>query len=201
MPTYQMVYGDDEQVVRQTFENVEVNREDGWTVLFRGPEAILRVRDEHVQSLELLEEAPGTDVGPRRSTRVTVGELMRPAVVSVEQTAHLAAATYLMRKAGDTALVVCEDSTHRVPVAVITFADIARTVGDGRDPNDVRISELVGRTPITVSPAMGVVEAAELMLASHINHLPVVEGNQLLGIVDVVDACRGLLTTLRGSGG
>ncbi len=57
MPIYRMVYGDDEQVVRQTFQNVQVYREDGWTVLFRGKNAILRVRDEHVQSLELLTES------------------------------------------------------------------------------------------------------------------------------------------------
>ena len=43
MPTYRMVYGDDNQVVRETFENVEVEREDGWVVLFRGPEAIQRM--------------------------------------------------------------------------------------------------------------------------------------------------------------
>ena len=48
-----MVYGDDEQVVRETFENIDdLQREDGWVVLFRGKEAILRVREEHVQSLE-----------------------------------------------------------------------------------------------------------------------------------------------------
>jgi hypothetical protein len=47
-----MVYGDDEQVVRETYTDVDVQREDGWVVLFRGPEAILRVREEHVQSLE-----------------------------------------------------------------------------------------------------------------------------------------------------
>ena len=57
MPVYRMVYGDDEQVVRQTFQDVQVYREDGWTVLFRGKHAILRVRDEHVQSLELLKGA------------------------------------------------------------------------------------------------------------------------------------------------
>jgi hypothetical protein len=56
MATYRMVYGDDEQVVRETFENIDgVEREDGWVVLFRGPEAILRVREIHVQSLELLD--------------------------------------------------------------------------------------------------------------------------------------------------
>ena len=52
MPRYLMVYGDDEQVVRETYDDVDVVREDGWTVLFRGNDAILRVRDEHVQSLE-----------------------------------------------------------------------------------------------------------------------------------------------------
>jgi len=52
-----MVYGDNEQVVRETFEGVDVQREDGWVVLFRGKEAILRVREEHVQSLEILGES------------------------------------------------------------------------------------------------------------------------------------------------
>ena len=52
MPRYQMVYGDDEQVVRETYDDVEVQREDGWLVLFRGGDAILRVREEHVQSLD-----------------------------------------------------------------------------------------------------------------------------------------------------
>jgi hypothetical protein len=52
MATYRMVYGDAEQVVRETFDDVEVEREDGWTVLFRGKTAILRVQDRHVQSLE-----------------------------------------------------------------------------------------------------------------------------------------------------
>jgi hypothetical protein len=54
MPTYRMVYGDEEQVIRETFTDVEVQREDGWVVLFRGKEAILRTREEHVQSLDEL---------------------------------------------------------------------------------------------------------------------------------------------------
>jgi hypothetical protein len=53
MATYRMVYGDDEQVVNETFENItDVQREDGWVVLFRGKDAILRVQEAHVQSLE-----------------------------------------------------------------------------------------------------------------------------------------------------
>jgi hypothetical protein len=53
MATYRMVYGDDEQVVRETLENIDdVQREDGWVVLFRGKDAILRVQEQHVQSFE-----------------------------------------------------------------------------------------------------------------------------------------------------
>ena len=53
MATYRMVYGDDEQVVRETYKDITgVEHEDGWLVLFRGPEAILRVQDAHVKELE-----------------------------------------------------------------------------------------------------------------------------------------------------
>jgi hypothetical protein len=52
MATFDLVYGDEEQVVRERYEDVDVQREDGWVVLFRGNDAILRVREEHVQSLD-----------------------------------------------------------------------------------------------------------------------------------------------------
>jgi hypothetical protein len=56
MATYRTVYGDDESVVRETFTDIdEVEREDGWVVLFRGKEAILRVQEAHVQSMGLLD--------------------------------------------------------------------------------------------------------------------------------------------------
>jgi hypothetical protein len=59
MPTYRMVYGDDGQVVRETFHDVEVEREDGWVVLFRGSDAILRVQEAHVESLDLVTDGDG----------------------------------------------------------------------------------------------------------------------------------------------
>jgi hypothetical protein len=53
MATYRMVYGEEGQAVEETYENIDdVEREDGWVVLFRGDDAILRVQEIHVQSLE-----------------------------------------------------------------------------------------------------------------------------------------------------
>jgi CBS domain-containing protein len=182
MATYRLVYGDGDQISRETFTDVTVEREDGWTVLFRGDDAILRVRDDHVRSLEQVDKR-----------RVTVRELMRPPVVSVERDAHLAAAAYLMKKAGDSALVVVDDEANMKPVAVITDTDVAAAVADGKDPNDVRISDLSGRKPITVSSEETAAAAANLMVSSRIRHLPVVDDGRLVGMIDIVDACRGLM--------
>lgn len=190
MPTYRMVYGDDVQVVRETYADVEVEREDGWVVLFRGTDAILRVREEHVQSLETVDEIVNlTDARP--DSRLQVRDLMRPAVTTVERNAHLAAAAYLMKHAHDSALVVINEGD--VPTAIITDSDVAQAVADGRDLDQVRISDLVAREPVTVGPTTPVVEAAALMVASGIRHLPVVDDDRLLGMIDISDACRGLL--------
>jgi hypothetical protein len=56
MATYRMVYGDQERTVQETYTDIDqVEHEDGWVVLFRGTEAILRVQEIHVQSLEQLD--------------------------------------------------------------------------------------------------------------------------------------------------
>lgn len=55
MATYKLVYGDDENAVEETLENIDsVEREDGWVVLFRGKDAVLRVQEAHVRSMDLI---------------------------------------------------------------------------------------------------------------------------------------------------
>jgi hypothetical protein len=56
--TYKMIYGDEETVAEETLEDIDsIEHEDGWVVLFRGDDAVLRVQEDHVQSLELVTEA------------------------------------------------------------------------------------------------------------------------------------------------
>jgi hypothetical protein len=56
MANYRIVYGDDEEVVRESFNDVELQREDGWLVIFRGKDAILQALEEHLQSVETLDD-------------------------------------------------------------------------------------------------------------------------------------------------
>jgi CBS domain-containing protein len=122
-----------------------------------------------------------------------VGRVMRPAVTTVESAGHLAAAAYLMKHSGDSALVVTTDDDSRRPVALITDADISQAVADGRDLGQVRIRDLPLRPPVTVEPGASADEATRLMLREGIYHLPVVAGGRLVGLVDMADLCRALL--------
>jgi len=138
-------------------------------------------------------DKPGGSASTAPGRPAIVGELMRPAVTTVERHAHLAAAAYLMKRAGDTAVVVTTDDASRRPIGIITETDITNAVADGKNLNDSRIDELVGPGPVTTQPGTTVHEAAELMLSAGIRHLPVVEDGRLVGIIDVSDACRALL--------
>jgi CBS domain-containing protein len=134
-----------------------------------------------------------SDISAAAPPVLKAADLMREAVVSVEREAHLAAVAYLMRRAGQTALVVVDETERRTPLAVITDTDVAQAIADGRDPNKVRVSELVHRDPITVSADTPLVRAATVMVSADIRHLPVVAEDRLLGLLDISDVCRALV--------
>ena len=81
----------------------------------------------------------------------------------------------------------------RVPIAVITDADVSQAVADGRDLNDTRINQLHLRRPAAVQPGTSVAEAAERMLELTTQHLPVMDDGRLVGLIDMVAVCRALL--------
>ena len=126
----------------------------------------------------------------------TVADVMRPRA-TVADTDHAAAAAYLMRHAGAGALLV-QDTFHTGgPAGIITEADIARAVADGKDVNEVRVHELMTRRPIVISAAASIREAAKTMLASGLRQAPVAdgdltEGTGWIGTVDIADLCAAL---------
>jgi CBS domain-containing protein len=130
---------------------------------------------------------------PTSLQEVTVGDLMRPATMTVETDAHLASAAFLMKRAGDSALVVTPGDGVGGPVAVITDAHISQAVADGRNLEETRVNQLGLSRPRCVSPSMPVAEAAELMLADRVEHLPVVSEDRVVGLVDMTAVCRILL--------
>jgi CBS domain-containing protein len=128
----------------------------------------------------------------------TVADVMRPPLTTVDQNDHVAAAAYLMRHGGATALVVLDGRESNRPIGLITEADIVHTVADGKDVNDVRIRDLMTTSPVVVSAMTSIRDAANTMVAGRFRHLPVVDDNILAGIIDIEDVCRALLEVPAG---
>jgi predicted transcriptional regulator len=65
------------------------------------------------------------------------------AATTVDQYDHVAAASYLMRHTGTTALPVLDGQHSDQPMGCITETDIAEAMAHGTDPDETRIRELI----------------------------------------------------------
>ena len=126
----------------------------------------------------------------------TVSDVMRPPVTTVEQEDHVAAAAYLMKHAGASALMVL-DVKNDQPIGIITEADIAHAVADKKDLDSIRIRDLMTTPPTVITATTSIRDAADIMVRGRFRHLPVVGDAGLIGMVDVVDVCRALIDMTR----
>jgi CBS domain-containing protein len=117
---------------------------------------------------------------------------MHPPVTAVDQNDHLAAAAYLMKRADATALIIMQAQSGQA-VGIITEADVSHAVADGKNPNDVRIYQVMTASPTVVNTTTSIRDAAEVMTSRRFRHLPVMGDSGLVGIVDITDVCRALL--------
>ena len=122
----------------------------------------------------------------------TAADVMRPAPATIGPRDHVAAAAYLMKHAGVTALVVVDDNQPRQPVGIITEADIAQAVAEGKDVNDVRIRALITTHLTAINAGTSIRDAARSMVTGHFRHLPVAGEAGLIGMVDITDVCAAL---------
>jgi len=65
------------------------------------------------------------------------------ATTTVGQYDHVAAATYLMKHAGTTAVAVLDGRQSDQPIGCITETDIAEAMARGQDSNETRIRDLM----------------------------------------------------------
>jgi IMP dehydrogenase len=126
----------------------------------------------------------------------TVADIMRPPLTTVNQHDHVAAAAYLMKHAGTTALIVADTQTGQ-PAGIITETDVAHAIADGKDVNDVWVGAVMTTRPAIITTT-SIRDAATIMTARHLRHLPVAGDAGLLGVVDIIDVCRALVNADTG---
>jgi CBS domain-containing protein len=113
-------------------------------------------------------------------------------IISIESSQLLPEAVIKLVDRSVGSLVVMEQGTM---VGIITERDIMRIMrSKGCDIKDVKVSEIMSIEPIFGNPNDTVDYVRGVMTENHIRHLPVMDGDTLLGIISFHDVAKACLT-------
>jgi CBS domain-containing protein len=114
-----------------------------------------------------------------------VREIMTVGVVSADHSTDVLTVAQLMRDQGVGSVVVCDPDGG--PAGMVTDRDLAiRVLADER-PGAEPVGRHASRPLIIGDPEMDLEEAAALMVQNRVRRLPVVDGDDLVGIVTLDD--------------
>lgn len=103
--------------------------------------------------------------------------------VSVEMTAH--EAVEVMIEYGIGAVLILE---RDMPIGIFTERDVLRRIVVPRlDARELDIGSVMSSPVKAISPSMQVHEAMRMMTSRRFRHLPVMEGQRLVGLVSIGD--------------
>lgn len=116
-------------------------------------------------------------------------DIMTRDVVTISGSATVAEAVEVMKTRGLRSLIVDRRSVAD-PYGIVTETDIVYKVAAyGRNPNAMRVYEIMTKPCVVVNPDLGVEYVARLFAQTRIRRAPVIEG-KLLGIISITDILR-----------
>jgi CBS domain-containing protein len=116
-----------------------------------------------------------------------VKDIMTKNVVTIDVGRTVFEAAQVMAEKGIGCLVVTDNA---VPVGIVTERDFVRRIVAQRASLDVKVSEIMTKSLVTVDPDASIKDAARLMSSNKIRRLPVLKQNKLVGIVVATDLVR-----------
>ena len=97
----------------------------------------------------------------------------------------------LMAEKGIGALLVIDDDRLS---GILSERDYARKVIlENRSSRDTRVKDIMTRNPITVTRASSVADCMSMMTENDFRHLPVVEDNQVIGMISIGDLVKAVI--------
>jgi CBS domain-containing protein len=122
-----------------------------------------------------------------------IADVMSLRVVSVtpDEGVQVAIARMLEENVGSVA--ICRG--HEL-VGIFTERDVLRLAGESGGLAELKVGDVMTRTPVTVSPDDDALDAAKLMGERRIRHLPVVQDGMVLGVLGIRDVMRSLVERL-----
>ena len=113
-----------------------------------------------------------------------VSEIMTNAAVIDQSDDTLVEAATKMWKQQTGSLLVMDGEDL---VGIVTERDVLKAVASGLKLSDVRVSEVMTKDLVTVTPGTSLREAAKVMADRWIRHLPVLDGGKLVGVLSQRD--------------
>jgi CBS domain-containing protein len=111
--------------------------------------------------------------------------MMTPGVVTADAELDVRQVAQLMRDHNVGSVVICDPDDH--PAAMVTDRDLAVRVVAAEEAGAAPIGGYSSTPLVTGEPQMDLEEAAALMVQHKIRRLPVVENDELVGIVTLDD--------------
>lgn len=112
----------------------------------------------------------------------------RPAVVTVEQATTVAEAVARMATHRIGGVPVVTGGAGCVVAGIFTERDLLRrVVAEGRDPATTRIADVMTQPVVVGTLTTPLDEIASLMTSRRLRHLPIVDGDALVGMVTIGD--------------
>ncbi|MBN1371529.1 MAG: CBS domain-containing protein [Anaerolineaceae bacterium] len=110
---------------------------------------------------------------------------------SISPNATVFDALRMMADKGVGALLVMEGDRM---VGILSERDYARKVIlVGKTSHDTLVKEIMSSTVYTIHPEQTVEEAMEIMTNRHIRHVPVVDGEDVLGMISIGDVVKNII--------
>jgi CBS domain-containing protein len=120
----------------------------------------------------------------------SVAEVMNSTVRAVAPDTTLREAAQIMRDADVGDVVVTEAGQLR---GILTDRDIVvRCLAGGGNPDTVRVQEVCSSELVTVPRQSSVKDAVHAMRTATVRRLPVVEGEEVVGVVTMGDLARAI---------
>jgi CBS domain-containing protein len=115
----------------------------------------------------------------------SIAQLIKRQVIHLTPGASVREAARLMSENHIGALLVMEEGRL---AGIFTERDaLNRVLAEGRDPDSTLLSEVMTRDPVTLSPQTAATQALRLMGEIGFRHLPVVEDDEVFGIISLRD--------------
>lgn len=115
-----------------------------------------------------------------------VSDVMSTNVVTISNSASVIKAARLLKNKKIQALIV-EKSHELDAFGIVSVKDIvSKVIAFGRNPQTMKVYEVMTKPCIVLNPDLGVEYAAQLLSQSNLHSAPVIQG-KLLGIVSMTD--------------